>query len=36
MDYNLSNAVQYHYDKFPPNSIDYGSFIKELLEATLT
>ena len=34
MDYNLSNAVQYHYDKFPPNSIDYGSFIKELLEAT--
>lgn len=34
MDYNLGNAVQYHYDKFPPNSIDYSSFITELLEAT--
>ena len=34
MDYNLSNAVQYHYDKFPPKFIDYTSFITELLEAT--
>lgn len=34
MEYNLSNAVQYHYDKFPPQNIDYGSFIQQLINAT--
>ncbi|MEJ5054718.1 Fic family protein [Sphingobacterium sp. MYb382] len=36
MDYNLANAVDYHYDKFPPQQEDilYPSFILELLNAT--
>lgn len=28
------NAVNYHYDQFPPESIEYGSFIDSLLKAT--
>ncbi|WP_131536445.1 Fic family protein [Pedobacter nototheniae] len=34
MDYNLNNAVHYHYDQFPPKEIDYASLIQELLKAT--
>lgn len=36
MDYSLKEAVHYHYDKFPPEHIHYGSFIQELLKATET
>ena len=36
MDYNLKEAVHYHYDKFPPEDIHYGSFIQELLKSTET
>ncbi|PZR09223.1 MAG: cell filamentation protein Fic [Flavobacterium psychrophilum] len=31
---NLSNAVEYHYDKFPPKELDYHKFVPELLKAT--
>ncbi len=34
MDYNLNNAVHYHYDHFPPAQVDYNLFIKELVGAT--
>lgn len=34
MDYNLDKAVNYHYDSFPPQSINYASFIQELVKAT--
>ena len=34
MELNLENAVNYHYDKFPPSSFDYGLFIGPLLKAT--
>lgn len=34
MDYDLSNAITYHYGKFPPEKIDYALFIDGLLEAT--
>ena len=34
MELNLENAVNYHYDKFPPMSLDYGLFIGPLLKAT--
>lgn len=34
MDFNLSGAVNYHYDKFPPSDINYSTFIQELLAAT--
>lgn len=34
MKYNLDNAVKYHYEQFPPNHIDYGVFIHELVRAT--
>lgn len=34
MELNLENAVNYHYDKFPPMSLDYGLFIDSLLKAT--
>lgn len=34
MDFNISEAVNYHYDKFPPSSINYGSLIKEIISAT--
>ena len=36
MEYNLDNAVNYHYDQFPPSSINYEFFIQELLHATET
>lgn len=34
MDYKLENAVNYHYGAFPPESIDYPTFIQELVRAT--
>jgi Fic family protein len=34
MDLKLDNAVDYHYDKFPPNSLDYGKFVEPLIKAT--
>lgn len=34
MDLKLDNAVNYHYDKFPPNSLDYGKFVLKLVKAT--
>lgn len=34
MDLNLENAVNYHYDKFPPNNLDYGKLMTQLLKAT--
>lgn len=34
MDLNLENAVNYHYDKFPPGSIRYERFIEPLVKAT--
>lgn len=34
MEFNLDNAVQYHYGKFPPNKLDYNKFLTVLLNAT--
>ena len=34
MEINFENAVGYHYDKFPPRSLDYDRFIEPLLKAT--
>jgi Fic family protein len=34
MELNIENAVDYHYDKFPPNSLDYGQFLDPLIKAT--
>jgi hypothetical protein len=34
MELNLENAVNYHYDKFPPGSIDYGRVVGPLVKAT--
>jgi Fic family protein len=34
MKIDLSNAVEYHYGKFPPKSLDYGQFLDPLLRAT--
>lgn len=34
MDLNLENAVNYHYDKFPPIDLDYSQFIEPLIKAT--
>ncbi|HIB8179039.1 TPA: Fic family protein [Elizabethkingia anophelis] len=34
MEYNLSNAVKYHYGKFPPQEVGYSLFIQELVRAT--
>ena len=34
MELNLENAVNYHYDKFPPRSLDYERFVGPLLKAT--
>ncbi len=31
---NMDNAVNYHYDMFPPNDLDYKSIIPQLLKAT--
>lgn len=34
MDKMLENAVHYHYDQFPPKSLDYSKFYRELTLAT--
>jgi Fic family protein len=34
MELNLEKAVNYHYDKFPPKSLDYGEFVEPLIKAT--
>lgn len=34
MEYNLKQAVNYHYEAFPPKNIDYSFFIEELVSAT--
>lgn len=34
MELNLENAVNYHYDKFPPTDLDYAQFIESLIDAT--
>lgn len=34
MDLNIENAVGYHYDKFPPEKLDYGIFISQIIKAT--
>lgn len=31
---NFENAVQYHYDQFPPKKLKYDTFVNELLGAT--
>ncbi|QBM19142.1 hypothetical protein MARI_32850 [Marinobacter sp. JH2] len=34
MNFNLDNAVQYHYDQFPPRELDYSRFVGALVKAT--
>lgn len=34
MQFDLANAVNYHYDKFPPTKLDYTKFIGAILKAT--
>lgn len=34
MEYNIENAVNYHYNNFPPKHIDFLVFIQELVGAT--
>ena len=34
MDLNLDDAVQYHYDQFPPKQLDYARFVGALIKAT--
>lgn len=34
MDFNITDAVNYHYDKFPPQNINYSGLIKEIINAT--
>src|SRR5690606_18057976 len=34
MEYNLNKAVNYHYESFPPQNINYNLFIHELVKAT--
>jgi Fic family protein len=34
MELSLENAVNYHYDKFPPNNLDYRKLMGSLLKAT--
>ncbi|NWF39010.1 Fic family protein [Mariprofundus sp. NF] len=34
MSFNLDNAVQYHYTKFPPKKLEYTDFITPLIKAT--
>lgn len=31
---NVENAVKYHYDKFPPNNLDFSRLVNELVKAT--
>lgn len=34
MELNFKNAVNYHYDKFPPSSLKYEQFVNPLVKAT--
>ena len=34
MELNLDEAVNYHYDKFPPGNLNYGQFVEPLIQAT--
>lgn len=34
MNLNLDDAVQYHYDQFPPKQLDYGRLVGALVKAT--
>lgn len=34
MSLDLTDAVTYHYDKFPPKNLNYGGFVNELIKAT--
>lgn len=34
MDIDLSGAVHYHYNQFPPSKLDYGKFVDALIKAT--
>jgi Fic family protein len=34
MELNLQNAVDYHYDQFPPQNLDYQRFVNPLVAAT--
>lgn len=34
MNFNLDEAVGYHYGKFPPEQLDYASFVNSLIKAT--
>ncbi|MEM9895757.1 MAG: Fic/DOC family N-terminal domain-containing protein, partial [Bacteroidota bacterium] len=34
MELNLDNAVNYHYDRFPPQKLEYGKLVNELIGAT--
>ena len=34
MELKLDQAVNYHYDKFPPDNLDYGQFVDQLVKAT--
>ncbi len=34
MELNLENAVNYHYNKFPPTSLNYEQFVEPLIKAT--
>ncbi len=31
---NFNDAVEYHYDKFPPKDLDYGKLVDSLIKAT--
>ncbi len=31
---DFTNSVQYHYEKFPPQNLDYGQIVNSLLKAT--
>lgn len=34
MNYNLNDAVKYHYDLFPPATLEYGKLVNQLISAT--
>ncbi len=34
MEHSIEKAVNYHYDKFPPKSLDYSQFVDPLIKAT--
>lgn len=34
MEFDLANAIPYHYDKFPPHGLDYSRFVDPLVKAT--